>query len=101
MPYILLHLDHSVRRLRMEVFDAVTGKAWYRASDDEYIGRNAAPTSFYAFLWNGVTRNGNKINTVPDGAYVMNVTVVKALGDESSPSHVETWTSPIITIDRP
>ena len=29
------------------------------------------------------------------------VQTVKALGDASNPAHVETWTSPTITIDRP
>ena len=41
------------------------------------------------------------IYTVPDGMYVMRLSVLKALGDDSDPAHWETWTSPVITIDRP
>jgi hypothetical protein len=38
---------------------------------------------------------------LPDGQYVVRFTVLKALGDESNPAHVETWWSPVVTIDRP
>jgi len=101
VPYILLHLDHQVRRLRMEVFESVSGKAWHRALDEEYVGRNSASTSFFAQPWDGTTRNGNKLNAVPNGQYVIKLTVIKALGDALNPAHVETWTSPTITIARP
>jgi subtilisin family serine protease len=101
VPYILLHLDHPVRRLRMEVFESVSGKAWHRALDTEYFPRNSTATSFFAFAWDGTTRGGNKLYIVPNGSYVIRLTVVKALGQESDPAHVETWTSPVITINRP
>jgi hypothetical protein len=29
------------------------------------------------------------------------MSVLKALGDPHNPAHTETWTSPVITIDRP
>ena len=29
------------------------------------------------------------------------LSVLKALGDAANPAHWETWTSPVITIDRP
>ena len=45
--------------------------------------------------------SGNKVYTVPDGRYIVKLTVRKALGDDANPAHVETWTSPVITIDRP
>jgi hypothetical protein len=45
--------------------------------------------------------NGRKVNVVPDGDYVVILTVRKALGDDNNPDHVETWTSPVFTIDRP
>ena len=100
-PYILVHLDHQVRRLRFEVFDANTGKAWHRALEVEYHGRSSTTTSFFAYPWNGTTFSGNKTYTVPDGQYVIKVSVLKALGDSSNPAHWESWTSPVITIDRP
>ena len=106
IPYFLMHLDHPSRRIRLEAFDAVTGKAWHRVSDDEYVTRSSTPTSFFAFTWDGTTfqgkgKNANQWNTAPNGQYVVKVSVLKALGDESDPAHWETWTSPVITIARP
>ncbi len=101
IPYFLVHLDHQSRRLRMEVFDANTGKAWHRAFEGQYMPRNSTSTSFFAFSWDGVTTAGNKTYTVPNGQYVIHLSVLKALGDDSNPAHWETWTSPVITIARP
>jgi subtilisin family serine protease len=106
IPYFLMHLDHPSRRIRLEAFDAVTGRSWQRVSDDEYVTRNSAPGSFFAFAWNGTTfqgkgKNASQWNVVPNGQYVVKVSVLKALGDENNPAHWETWTSPVITIARP
>jgi subtilisin family serine protease len=101
IPYFLVHLDHQSRRLLLEVFDANTGKAWHRVSNDEYLGRNSTAGGFFAFSWDGITTNGKKTNVVPNGQYVVKMTVTKALGDDSNPAHTESWTSPVITIARP
>lgn len=103
IPYILLHLDHQVRKLRMEVFSSVTGAAWGRAADFEYVGRNSTPTSFFALTWDGITTRGGSGRTVvvPNGAYIIRLSIQKALGDDSNPAHWETWTSPVITLARP
>jgi subtilisin family serine protease len=101
VPYFLVHLDHQVRRLRAEVFAAPSGRAWHRAFEFEYVGRNSTSTSFFALAWNGTTVNGRRVNTVPNGDYVVRLSVQKALGDDHNPAHWETWTSPVITIDRP
>lgn len=100
VPYILLHLDHQVRRLRLEVFDAVTGKAWHRALDIEYVTRNTTATGFFSISWDGTTTAGKKIYTVPNGQYIIKLSVQKALGDDENPAHWETWVSPPITIQR-
>jgi minor extracellular serine protease Vpr len=106
IPYFLMHLDHLSREIKLEVFDAVTGQAWNKVSDDEYVTRNSTPGGFFAFTWDGVTFKGpgdkpRKITDVPDGQYVVKVSVLKALGDTSNPAHWETWASPVITIARP
>jgi minor extracellular serine protease Vpr len=100
VAWILVHLDHQVRRLRMTVEDANTGRSWHRAYDQEYVGRNSTASAFFAISWDGVTTNGNRVNVLPDGQYVIQLEVLKALGDSSNPAHWETWTSPVITIDR-
>jgi subtilisin family serine protease len=106
IPFFLLHLDHQSRRIRFEAFDAVTGKAWHRISDDEYVTRNSTPTGFFAFTWDGNTFTGkgkysNQLYTVPNGTYVVKLSVLKALGDDANPAHWETFTFPAITIARP
>jgi hypothetical protein len=100
IPYFLLHLDHQSRLLKMEVFDTA-GKSWHRAYQQEYVGRNSGAATFFSFSWDGVTTGSNKTYTVPNGQYVMKVSVQKALGDSTNPAHTETWTSPVITVARP
>lgn len=101
VPYFLIHLDHQARSMKMEVFDANTGRAWHFADNESYLPRNSTSTGFFEFTWDGTTVNGNRTNVVPNGQYVVRVTVVKALGDDSNPADVETWTSPVITLARP
>jgi minor extracellular serine protease Vpr len=106
IPFFAIHLDHQARRVRLEAFDADTGKAWFRVSDDEYVGRNSTATGIFAFAWDGTTftgkgQNGSQWYTAPNGRYVVKVSALKALGDENNPAHWETWTSPVITIARP
>ena len=102
-PWFLVHLDHQVRELRLEVFDAATGRNWGRFGTFDYFGRGSTSTSFFAFTWEGDTvagRNGRPRNAA-DGEYQVRVSVLKALGDPANPAHWETWTSPTFTIDRP
>jgi minor extracellular serine protease Vpr len=101
LPYIVFHLDHQVRELRMDVYDANTGKAWHRVFSQNYVGRNSGANGSFSVAWDGQTVSGGKTYDVPDGQYVIKMTVRKALGDAANPAHVETWTSPVITIDRP
>ncbi|MBA2621996.1 MAG: hypothetical protein H0U88_00045 [Chthoniobacterales bacterium] len=100
LPYILAHFDHQSRLLRMEAINVTTGKNWGRVVDLPYLGRNS--TGFFSFVWDGVTTNGSgKTSTVPNGQYVIKVSVAKELGDAANPADVETWTSPVITLARP
>lgn len=99
-PFFLIHLDHQVRVLRVEIFDQ-KGKAWHRAYNEEYVGRNSAATTFFAFPFDGTTSAGNKTYTVPDGTYYAVISVLKANGNADNPAHWETWTSPLFVIDRP
>jgi minor extracellular serine protease Vpr len=100
IPYFAVHFDHGARRMRLDVEDT-TGKSWHRALDLTHIGRNSTATGFFAFGWDGVTRSGNKSYTVPNGEYVVKLSVLKPLGDSANPAHWESWTSPVITIARP
>jgi hypothetical protein len=101
IPEFWVNFGHQARRLRMEVFDANTGKSWHRAFDQEYLPRNSNYNFITSFSWNGETVAGKKTYTVPDGEYIVKLLVLKALGDSDNPAHWETWTSPVITIERP
>lgn len=101
IPVILLHLDHQVRRLRFDVTEVATGKSWHRALEDNYFGRSSGATTFFAIGWDGTTQAGRKTYVVPNGQYQITVSVIKALGDDNNPAHVESWVSPTITIARP
>jgi minor extracellular serine protease Vpr len=103
VPFILLHLDHQSRRLRIEVFDTTTGQSLGFADDEAFLRRNSAATSFFAFQWDGtvIDRAAGGTRDVPDGAYRVELSVLKALGDPRNPAHTETWLSPPIVIARP
>jgi minor extracellular serine protease Vpr len=101
IPFFLVHLDHQSRLFRMEIFDANSGKAWGRAYNEDYMGRNSTSTGFFAFPFDGYTFSGKIVRMVPDGTYVAKISVLKALGDENNPMHWETWESPAFVIDRP
>lgn len=108
VPFLVLHFDHQVQRLEVEVRDAVTGQKLHpvfsNAIEDEFLPRNTGAATFFAFAWDGTRQhnNGNdKVKLVPDGQYRLTVKVLKALGDANNPAHWESWTSPVITLDRP
>jgi hypothetical protein len=115
VPYLLIHFDHQVTKLIVEVRDAATGKPLHpvfsNAIYEEYLPRNSTSTGFFAFAWDGIRIHSNGYNgkgytknmtkPVPDGQYILVVKALKALGDENNPAHWETWTSPVVEIDRP
>ncbi len=103
IPFILLHLDHQVRRLTMEVFNVATGASAGFATLEEFLPRNSTATSFFAFTWDGTTISGpgGSPQPVPDGQYRIDLSLLKALGNPGNPAHVEGWPSPQIGINRP
>jgi hypothetical protein len=110
-PQVLVHFDHQSRRVLLQVFQINTdangvqtrGRNWHKVIDESYFGRNSTAAGFFAFAWDGTTFNnpGGPIQTVPDGNYIIEISVLKALGDVTNPAHTETWQSPLITIDLP
>jgi minor extracellular serine protease Vpr len=87
----------------MEVIDLGTGKSAGFADIEDFLGRNSDPTSFFALTWYGTTmkRAGGGTRPVPNGAYRIEMSILKALGDPNNPAHFEHWTSPSIVISRP
>jgi subtilisin family serine protease len=95
LAFILVHLDHAVRRLRLELLDAATGLPLGRMGEFGYVGRNSIPSEFYVIAWDGEAPSGEP---APAGSYTIRLSVQKALGDDDNPAHWETWDSPAVTI---
>ncbi|MFD3684229.1 S8 family serine peptidase [Nocardiopsis sp. NPDC058631] len=105
VPYVIAHFDHHVTRLDMVVIDERTGRPVHPDRNlgvsVDYVHRSATRTSFFSYPWDGtVVDSHGRITDVRDGSYRLEARALKALGDPDNPDHWETWTSPVITIDR-
>ncbi len=106
VPVLLFHLEYPVSALKVRVRPAnaarttVNGPVW-TVHKFGPLGRDA---SFLALSWDGTypTSQGKRVKvlTAPDGRYILELTVTKALGSERNPNHVETFTTPAFSIDR-
>ena len=115
VPFFLIHFDHQVEYLEAKVYEADTGSpvhpVFNTAWTFDYLPRNSSSTGFFAFDWDGERIHSNGYNgkgytknltkTVPDGEYIIEIRALKANGDRANPDHWESWTSPVIAIDRP
>jgi len=94
-PYFLVHLDHQVTRFVLEILDSKSGEVVGNAYQLDFLPRNSTSTAFSAYAWDGTLDSGER---VPEGAYLVRIKVLKALGDEENPDHWESWTSPEVRI---
>jgi minor extracellular serine protease Vpr len=114
VPYFLVNLAHQARMVRAEILNAGNGRPVHPvfnvAFQEEFLPRNsAAAGAFFAWSWNGTRIHSNGRGgpaaelkkVVPNGTYIVRLSVLKALGNPGNPAHWETWTSPSITIARP
>ncbi|NDL59074.1 S8 family serine peptidase [Phytoactinopolyspora sp. XMNu-373] len=110
MPVILVNRQYPAENLKLELFrarsDGSVGPPFAGRNNlvfsIDHLGRSAAANAFNAYVWDGtrpVGRRGMSVD-VPDGQYILRMTVLKPLGDPKNPDHVETWDSPVITVDR-
>ena len=111
VPLVLAHLEHPARRLSMRVLQVDANGStspvhpvFSTVLVEDYLSRSPSAGHFFTFAWDGTRQHGNgKANLkkqVADGTYVLEVTVLKALGDPRNPDHVETWTSTQFVVDR-
>ena len=109
-PILLFHLNHQVRRLNIQVFKAdgsAVHPVFNYVTQQEYLGRNSAATTFFEFDWDGTRStdngggNGDHRKVVPNGRYILKLTVLKALGDAGNSADWETFTTPPITLAHP
>jgi minor extracellular serine protease Vpr len=110
IPILLYHLNHQIRQLNVQVYKAdgsPVHPVFNYATQLSYLPRNSAATTFFEFDWDGTRSqdngggNGDHRKVVPNGTYVLRLSVLKALGDPSNPAHWETFTTPPITLARP
>ena len=102
VPQLRLHLDHQVRRMKVQVVSA-SGRNFHLAFDMELLARSSGSASFFAFPFNGETTSGDGKRTfvVPDGTYVFKLSLAKAGGDPRNAADWENLTTNPFTIDRP
>jgi minor extracellular serine protease Vpr len=101
IPFFLVHLDHQSRLLRLDVLSSNQSVSFGEGFSEELLPRNSTSTSFFAFTWDGVTTLKKRLGAVPNGDYVVRLSILKALGNEKNSADWETWTSPAFTIARP
>lgn len=109
MPVLMFHLEYPISSLKVRAYKAnadgtkgapVNRKVPVVISHDK-LGRDP---SFLAMTWDGTYPSnrgkGAKMLTAPDGRYILELTITKALGNERNPKHTETFTTPAFTISR-
>jgi minor extracellular serine protease Vpr len=110
VPILLYHLNHQVRQLNVQVYKAdgsPVHPVFNYATQLSYLPRNSAATSFFEFDWDGTRSqdngggNGDHRKVVPNGTYVLKLSVLKALGNAGNAADWETFTTPPITLARP
>jgi minor extracellular serine protease Vpr len=110
LPILLFHLNHQVRTLNIQIYKAdgsPVHPVYDYATQADFLGRNSTPTSFFEFDWDGTRSqdsgggNGDHRKPVPNGRYVLKLSVLKALGNPGNASDWETFTTPPITLARP
>lgn len=108
MPRVIAHFEHAARQVKMDIVEATKLKAWGRALTDDYYPQNAAPVvggdstnATFTFGWSGKTVLDKHLVEVPNGKYLIKLSVLKALGDASNLADWEVWTSPVVTLNHP
>jgi hypothetical protein len=103
----VFHLNLPARQLTVQVENAdgsFVHPVFNYADKESFLSRNSTATGFFTFAWDGTRgqNNGNnKTKTLPNGTYMLKLSVLKPLGDASNPADWETFTTPAFTIARP
>jgi hypothetical protein len=108
-PILLFHLNHQARKLTIQIYKAdgsPVQPTFNYAMQAHFLGRNSTPTSFFEFDWDGTRSqdngggNGDHRKAVPNGRYILKLSVLKALGNPDNAADWETFTTPPITLAR-
>jgi minor extracellular serine protease Vpr len=110
-PVVLYHLAHQSERVEIRAVNASeqeflvarTDLAERNPTNDLTPPGQTSGPGFFVFTWDGKAVFENANGTVnrrglPDGTYRLRLVVTKALAEAGNPAHVETWTSPTMSI---
>ncbi len=108
VPNLLFHLDYPVSAAYFNVYKATpAGKKGAEVFPGYktffQLGEYGRDNGFLDLTFDGKIPFSNDTAaglTVPDGDYVLEIRVLKALGKASTSSHWETYTTPAFAIDR-
>lgn len=108
-PYLLFHLDYPVSNAVFNVYKATPdgrkGAEVFPGHKTFFeLGKYGRDDAYLALTFDGKIPFDDSTQaglTVPDGDYVLEIRVLKALGKESASSHWETFVTPAFTLDRP
>jgi subtilisin family serine protease len=109
VPWLWFHLDHQAREMVVEVIADPDGKAakhvfhtkWAFLRLD-YLARNSTANGYFAMPFDGnVFKANGQSMLLPDGDYVMKVSVLKPLTDRNKVPNWESEFTNTFTIDRP
>jgi subtilisin family serine protease len=106
-PTLVYHLNIPARQLTVQVENAdgsFVHPVFNYAAKQSFLSRNGTATSFFTFAWDGTRgqNNGNnKTKALPDGTYMLELSVLKPLGEANNSADWETFTTPAFTIARP
>ena len=106
-PTLVFHLNLPARQFVAQLLKADGGAAHpvFSILDNEsFLPRNSTATGFFTLTWDGTRQqdNGNnKTHVVPNGTYMLKMSVLKPLGDPANDADWETFTTPAFVIARP
>ncbi|HHW82870.1 MAG TPA: S8 family serine peptidase [Actinomycetales bacterium] len=106
-PIIALYLAYPVASLYVDIYEANEDGTKGKKVHSNFInyatilelGRMSALATL---AWDGTfqgNQGNDKLRRVDNGDYVLELRVLKALGDPNNPDHWEVWTSPALTIE--
>ena len=106
-PMLLFHLNIPARQFNVQIENAdgsFVHPVFNYADRESFLPRNASATGFFTFAWDGTRgqdNGNNKTKVVPNGTYMLKMSVLKPLGDPANSADWETFTTPKFTIARP
>ncbi len=95
LPSALVYLGHQPAALEVAAERVGTGEVVEWARED-FVGRSPGPDDTFAVE---LARFAEEVpGALEPGEWVLEIRVLKALGDEADPEHWESWRSPAFTL---